>query len=435
MTHISILSVFPSLYDEFLKTSLVKRAQIEQKISFNVAGFSSFCALKERIDGPTVGHGQGMAIRPEVVERSVDALEATHGKAFKVFVTPQGKKLTQPVARSIASHIKNSEHVMFVAGRYEGIDERVHEEYADLEISIGDYVLMGGDLPVMVILEASLRYVEGVVGRNASVEDDSFSGAFVDYPTFTVPPRVWRERAIPEVLLSGNHAAMDAWRTTVAVRNSVIHHFDWVRSHVQSSQERKYVAQALPHHYVALLHDDVLVQNGVVGTSSVTSMDIHDIARSSKTYGIKEYFLVTSLKDQQKIVETLLYFWHTAGVEYNENRSEAVGIVALKESLAAVLEAIEKKEGVKPLVIGTAARSIEEIELISYHDQEMVWKQSRPVLFIFGTAKGLSEAVLKKCDYLLMPVEGFTQFNHLSVRSAVAIILDRWMGLNRAKAS
>ncbi len=435
MARISILSVFPTLYDEFLKTSLVKRAQLEQKIMFDSAGFSSFCEPKERIDGPTAGHGEGMAIRPEVIERAVIAQELLHGKAFKIFVTPQGKKLTPRIAQKIASIIQNNEHVMFVAGRYEGIDERAHEEYADLEVSIGDYVLMGGDLPVMVILEASLRYIDGIVGRKASVDKDSFAGAFVDYPTYTVPPRQWKARSIPDVLLSGNHAAMEAWRTSVAVRKSVIGHFDWVRSHVNSNQDKALVAKALPSHYVALLHDKVLVQNGVVGTSSVTSMDIHDIARSSKTYGIKEYFLVTPLKDQQKIVETMLHFWHTAGVEYNENRSNAVGLVSLRESLESVVAEIEAKEGIKPLIIGTAARAMGDIELISYHDQEIVWEHGRPVLFIFGTAKGLCQEVLKGCDYLLMPVEGFSSFNHLSVRSAVAIILDRWMGINIVNAS
>ncbi len=430
---ISILTVFPDLYSEFLKTSLVKRAQMEERVEFNIAGFSSFCAPKERIDGPTVGHGMGMALRPEVVDRAIVSSEQLFGPALKIFMTPQGKKLTQNMLKDLAKKMVDSKHVMFVAGRYEGIDARVHDEYADLELSIGDYVLMGGDLPVMVVLESVLRYVPGVVGRQESVEKDSFSTAFVDFPTYTVPPRKWKDREIPEILLSGNHAAMEEWRKKTAVQRSVIHHFDWVRSHVESKEDRALVVKAMPAHYVALLHDQVIVQEGVVGTSSVTSMDIHDIARSSKTYGIKEYFVVTPLEDQQKIVETILQFWHTSGVEYNANRSDAVKLITIKESLDSTIETIMKKEGKKPLVIGTSARAVEGVELLSFYDQSKVWEQERPVLFIFGTAKGLSEDLLQRCDFVLMPIEGFVLFNHLSVRSAVAIILDRWMGINMVK--
>lgn len=428
---VSVLTVFPDVYQQFLKTSLIKRAQEEDKVSFDVCAFSSFCEPKERIDAPAAGHGSGMVIRPEVIERAVIAQETKHGAAFRIFLTPQGKKLDQRLAKKIADRIQNNPHVMLVAGRYEGIDERAHEAYCDLEVSIGDYVLMGGDLPAMVLLEAVLRYIPGIVAKGDSVEQDSFSGAFVDYPTYTTPPREWNGRAVPELLLSGNHAAMEQWRLEKAAEKSVLGHFDWVRSHCTTERDVALVKKYMPSHYCVLMHDQVMV-NGTIGTSSVTSIDIHDIARSARTYGLKGYGVVTPLIDQKKIVETILGFWHTSGIAYNHNRADAVETVSVHDSLDQFIARVIQKEGKQPLIIATSAKACDGVPLITYHDQETVWKEHRPVIFIFGTAQGLSAELMQRCDYLLGPLEGFSDFNHLSVRSAAAIIFDRWMGRNFA---
>ncbi len=430
--NISIATVFPDLYREFLRTSLIKRSQEKEITSFDVVSFSSFCQPKERIDGPTVGHGSGMALRPEVIERVVQGQEEKYGKAYKIFLTPQGKKLDQRLVETLSKTFLTHPHIMLIAGRYEGCDERAVQEYADLEISVGDYVLMGGDLPAMVLLEAVMRYLPGVVAKDDSVEKDSFTGSFVDFPTYTVPPREWKGHMIPEVLLSGNHAAMDTFRKEVAAHRSVKEHFGWVRSHCVAKDDKKLVCKYMPPHYVVLMHDQVIVNHeGLVGTSSVTSLDIHDIARSCRTYGIKGYSLVTPLIDQRKIVESILEFWHGAGIAYNNNRAEAVDLVSIESSLEQVIATIEQKEGKKPLVVATSAKSQGNLSRsITYYDQSVVWEHDRPVLFIFGTAKGLSDTLISACDYLLLPVGGFTDFKHLSVRSAVAIVLDRWMGIN-----
>lgn len=431
--NISIATVFPDLYREFLQTSLIKRSQEKEIVSFDVVSFASFCQPKERLDGPTVGHGSGMAIRPEVIERMVNGQEEKHGSAYKIFLTPQGRKLDQKLAVELSSLFLKNSHIMLVAGRYEGCDDRAQSEYADLEVSIGDYVLMGGDLPAMVLLETVMRHIPGVVAKEDSIEQDSFMGPFLDFPTYTVPPREWKGRQVPEVLLSGNHAAMNAFRKEKAVSRSVKEHFGWVRARCIKKDDKKLAYASMPAHYVVLMHDHVLVQDGVVGTSSVTSLDIHDIARSCSTYGIKGYALVTPLVDQRKIVETILDFWHGAGIQYNNNRAEAVELVSLEESLEKVIAAIESKEGKKPLLVATSAKMQEGVPSITYYDQTTVWKEDRPVLFIFGTAKGLSSELIKSCDYLLLPIGGFTEFKHLSVRSAVAVVLDRWMGINLSR--
>lgn len=321
---------------------------------------------------------------------------------------------------------------MLLPARYEGMDDRIEQEYADEIISVGDFVLMGGDIPAMMLLEGLLRFVPGVVGKQASVEHDSFSCAFVDYPEYCAPVE-WRGHVVPEVVRSGNHAAMATWRRDEAAKRTVLRHFDWLRTSAPTQQERTLASKYIPSHYAALMHTDVLIgSEGIEGTTSVTSIDIHDIARSAKTYGIKKFFVVTPLIDQQKIVSTLLDFWQKGvGVTYNYSRHRAVKQVILQESLDEVIKAIEHKEGKKPLLIATSAKTSIHQQVITYHDQTKVWAQDRPVLFLFGTGQGLAQRVLERCNYLLVPVIGLSDFNHLSVRSAVAIILDRWLGLNQ----
>ena len=427
--NISILTVFPQLFDQFLGTSLIGRAVEQKKINVQLLNYFSYCPPKQRIDAPPFGHGAGMVMKPEVVGAAIeDAQNQFPGKPYRIFFSPQGKTLDQYLLKEIAQKVQESNHLMIVSSRYEGMDERVEQEYADLVLSIGDYVLMGGDVPAMVLLEGLLRLVPGIVGKEESVALESFEGPFVDYPTFTAPV-VWKGREVPEILRSGNHAKMEAWRHAVAVKKSVAHHFEWVRSHELDQKQRKEVLNEIPPHYCILLHSQVMLPDGKEGTTSVTSMDIHDIARSGRTFGIKNYLIVTPLKDQQSIVRTLLDFWQTGrGVTYNNHRHEAVSRVELMSSFDEALEFIRQQEDKEPVVVTIESERMKGKE-ISYYDQDLVWSHKRPVVLVFGTAKGLSQSLVDRADYLLDPIDGLTDFNHLSVRSAVAIVFDRWLGL------
>lgn len=431
---ISLLTVFPDLFEKFFDTSIIGRARQQGLITCNVMSFFSLVAPKERIDAPTFGHGSGLLIKPEVIEKGIEHAQNASGKAFKVFFSPQGKKLTQPLLRDIAKKVQETQHLLLVCSRYEGMDERVEQEYADEVLSLGDYVLMGGDLPAMVFLEGLLRLVPGIVGKQESVEHESFSGPFVDYPEYTQPV-TWHGKTVPEVLRSGNHAAMQAWRHDQATSKTVLQHYDWLRTSPLSIEDKKRAARFIPPHYCALMHTDVLLPDSRVGTTSVTSLDIHDIARSARTYGLKKYFIVTPLHDQQKLVTTLLDFWQKGtGITYNPQRHNALSSVELAAQLDEVIGTITQIHGVPPLIIATSARTEEHERIITYADQGKVWQHNRPVLFVFGTGKGLSPELLARCDYLLGPLCGLSDFNHLSVRSAAAIIFDRWLGLNPLRA-
>ena len=428
--HLSIVTLFPALYEPFLHTSLVHRAVQSGQIDFSLENLFSYCAPKERIDSPTFGHGAGMLIKPEVIEHAIEKQEAAHGQAYKIFFSPHGKKVNQQLLRKLAATFQEKKHIMLLPARYEGIDARVEEQYADQILSIGDYVLMGGDLPAMVLIEGLLRLLPGVVGKQESVEEDSFSGPFVDHPEYTAPV-VWKGVEVPEVIRSGNHAAIKEWQRHAAGQRTVLHHFEWLRSHVTEQKDALLAASLIPSHYVVLMHDQIMLEGGREGTSSVTSLDIHDIARSACTYGIKNYFIVTPLLDQQKIVKKLLEFWQTdVGADYNPQRFVALASVILVSSLDEALAQIEEREKSKPLLVATSAKKHEQVESITYYDQEKVWTLQRPVLFLLGTARGLAPSLVEKCDFLLGPIKGFSTFNHLSVRSAAAIIFDRWFGIN-----
>lgn len=432
--NISVLTVCDQLYEPFTHTSLVGRAQEKGIVHIDVQSFFTYVQPKERIDAPTFGPGAGMLIRPDVIEKAIEDKEALYGKAFKIFFSPRGQKVDQRVLETIATKAQECGHLMLVPARYEGMDARVEDEYADMILSMGDFVIMGGDLPAMMLIEGVLRLIPQVVGKEESVARESFSGPFVDFPSYTEPVE-WKDKRVPDVLRSGNHAAIEAWRKEHAVKATVQDHFTWLRSQKLTPQERVLASNYIPPHYVALMHTDVLIgEEKRLGHSSVTSVDIHDIARSSKTYGIKEFFIVTPLLDQQKIVQKMLDFWKKGiGFEYNRCRYDAIQLVQLADSLSETVKKIEEREGKKPLIITTSAKVAQVEQIISFYDQKKVWEHDRPVLLVFGTGQGLASFVLEQSDYLLIPIDGFSDFNHLSVRSAVAIILDRWLSINQER--
>ena len=328
--------------------------------------------------------------------------------------------------RIVSKEEAQSDHLILICFRYEGIDERVEEYYADKVISIGDYVLMGGDLPAQVFLEGLLRLLPGIVGKEESVKHESFSGPFLDFPVYGKPIE-WQDMKVPEVLLSGDHKKIASWRQNQASKKKIQKRFDWFSQSPTTKEERELAVKYIPPHYIAMMHTDVMIKGGRIGETSVTSLDIHDTARSAATYGIENVFLVTPLKDQQKIVRTFLGFWHSKeGKKYNTSRYDAVARVRILENYQEVIDAIREKEGKEPVVIATSAKAFPHSLPIDYFSQGAVWQHERPVLILFGTGQGLSQNLVQKSDFLLDPINGLTDYNNLSVRAAVAIILDRW---------
>ncbi|KKP22935.1 MAG: tRNA (guanine-N(1)-)-methyltransferase [candidate division TM6 bacterium GW2011_GWF2_28_16] len=465
---ITIITVFPEFYDSFLKTSIIARAIENKIVSVNFIKFSDMCNIKERIDVPTCGPGAGMVIKPEVVQLAIEKAEKDFGQGYKIFFSPKGEKLTQDLLKDLtrcldtnfvtqnslpafaqgfggqagtnASFAKPVPHLILLCARYEGFDARTEQVYANKIISIGDYVVMGGDLPAQVFIESFLRLIPGIVGNQESVQKDSYSGSFLDYPAYSLP-KVWNNLTVPEILFSGDHAKIEKWRQEQAAQDTIYKNFDWFISSNPDKKDIDLAKKFIPNHYVVLMHSQVNVtcnndinNNICVGHTSITSLDIHDIARSSATYGIKNYFLVSALIDQQKILKTFLDFWMSQeGQDYNLSRFEAVSRIIAKLNFDEVIAKIREQEGVEPIIITTSAKESNlgntGPKVIDYNSQSEIFSQKRPVLFVFGTGQGLSDEILNKSNYLLLPIKGLTDYNHLSVRSAAAIILDRWLGL------
>ena len=432
--NVSILTLFPQLYKEFLQTSLLKKAQEKKMLSFFVQSMFDYAQPGQRIDASTYGHSSGMLIQPQIIEKAVDAVDGKFGKSFKIILSPQGRKLDQHYTKQLWDKVKSLDHLMILASRYEGIDHRVEEHYADEIISVGDFVTMGGDIPAMLLIEALFRHMPGIVGKQESVDLDSFTGAFVDHPEYTKPIE-WKGMTVPEVLRSGNHAAISAWRKDKAVELTVKKHFDWLRSSALTEAEMRLAQKHLPSHYVALMHSDMKLKDGRIGTTSVTSIDLHDIARSCSTYGVKKFFVVTPLEDQKTLMQKVLDFWvdKDVGGAYNQHRHVALERVKLESSLTKVMNDIKEKEGKLPIVIGTSALDVEDATILTYYQQSIAWSHDQPILFLLGTGHGMSKELIDRCDYMLTPLKGFSDYNHLSVRSAAAIILDKWFGFSVKK--
>jgi tRNA (guanine37-N1)-methyltransferase len=213
-----VVTIFPEMFDALTESGITRRALDEGRFGFAAWNPRDFAKDSHRtVDDRPYGGGPGMVMLAEPLEACIDAAVARQkaagvAKPVVVLMSPQGGRLTDRMARSLAGEAG----LVLIAGRYEGIDERLIEARVDREISIGDYVTSGGELPAMVLMDAVVRLLPGSLGDAESASQDSFSQGLLDWPHYT-RPEVWRERQVPDVLLSGNHAGVARWRRKQAL--------------------------------------------------------------------------------------------------------------------------------------------------------------------------------------------------------------------------
>ena len=199
-----VLTLFPEMFSS-LNESIIGRAKKNKQININLVNIRDFSQNKHnKVDDTPYGGGAGMVMMPDVVYRAYQSLESNDAKV--IYMSPQGKTLNQKKVIELSKE----KHLIILCGHYEGIDQRVLDKIVDEEISIGDYVLTGGELPAMVLIDSVSRYVEGVLS-NDSIKEESFSKNLLEYPQYT-RPEVFEGMKVPEVLLSGNHKKIDEWR-------------------------------------------------------------------------------------------------------------------------------------------------------------------------------------------------------------------------------
>ena len=208
-----ILTLFPEMFEP-IKTSIIGKATEKGIIDINLINIRDFSEDKHnKVDDTPYGGGAGMVMKPDVVYSAYNSIDDKNAKV--IYMSPQGKKLNQKKVEELSKE----NHLIILCGHYEGIDQRVLDKIVDEEISIGDYVLTGGEIPAMVLIDSVSRYIDGVIS-NESVSEESFSNGLLEYPQYTRPEVFMREK-VPEVLLSGHHENINKWRRQESLKNTL----------------------------------------------------------------------------------------------------------------------------------------------------------------------------------------------------------------------
>lgn len=216
MMNIQVLSLFPDMFDGVFNASIMKKAQDKGAVTFDVTDFRSFSNNKHnQVDDYPYGGGAGMVLKPEPLFNAVEALQAQGKKPRIILMCPQGEQYSQKKAEELALE----EDLIFLCGHYEGYDERIREHLVTDEISIGDFVLTGGELAAMTIIDSVVRLLPGVLGQEASHINDSFSTGLLEHPHYTRPAD-FRGMKVPDVLMSGNHAKIAEWREEQSLKRT-----------------------------------------------------------------------------------------------------------------------------------------------------------------------------------------------------------------------
>nr|MDH3076931.1 tRNA (guanosine(37)-N1)-methyltransferase TrmD [Bacillus velezensis]MDH3093039.1 tRNA (guanosine(37)-N1)-methyltransferase TrmD [Bacillus velezensis]MDH3099619.1 tRNA (guanosine(37)-N1)-methyltransferase TrmD [Bacillus velezensis]WGE01400.1 tRNA (guanosine(37)-N1)-methyltransferase TrmD [Bacillus velezensis] len=237
---IDFLTLFPEMFQGVLGSSILQKAQEKEAVRFDVINFRAFSDNKHQtVDDYPYGGGAGMVLKPRPVFDAVEKLTAgTDAKPRIILVCPQGERYTQKKAEELAEE----EHLMFICGHYEGYDERIREHLVTDEISIGDFVLTGGELPAMMIADSVVRLLPGVLGKEASHVEDSFSTGLLEHPHYTRPAD-YRGLKVPETLLSGNHAKIQEWRNKESIRRTFLRRPDLLENYPLTDEQRKWISE------------------------------------------------------------------------------------------------------------------------------------------------------------------------------------------------
>lgn len=229
---IDVLTLFPEMFGSPLGSSIIRRAQEANLVEIFLTDIRDFTENKHgKVDDRPFGGGPGMVMMPQPVFDCFEHVkELSPAKPKVLILTPQGKKLKQEKAVELSKQ----ERLILIAGRYEGFDERIREGLGAEQISIGDFVLTGGELPAMVIIDAVVRLIPGVLGDEASAKEESFSGGVLEYPHYT-RPEVFRGMKVPDVLLSGDHRKIAEWRTEKSLERTKKHRPDLLQANEEES--------------------------------------------------------------------------------------------------------------------------------------------------------------------------------------------------------
>jgi tRNA (guanine37-N1)-methyltransferase len=232
-----IFTLFPEVFGPYVDASIIKRARAAGLIEVNLHNIRNWALDRHHTtDDTPYGGGGGMVMKPEPIFAAIEEILGNPPEIPVILMTPQGRPFSQSIAREFSS----LPHLAILCGHYEGIDERIREHLVTNEISIGDYVLTGGELPALVVMDAVSRYLPGVLGDPTGAEDDSHASGLLEYPHYTRPPE-FRGWSVPNVLLSGNHAEIDRWRHKESLMRTYRKRPDLLERTVISIEDKKLI--------------------------------------------------------------------------------------------------------------------------------------------------------------------------------------------------
>jgi len=422
-----ILTLFPEIFDSVFSSGVISRGLKSKLLSIKTHNIRDFSKDKNRVvDDRPYGGGDGMVMKAEPIAAALGDIKRDKDKSQVILLSPGGKTFNNEIAKDLSGY----EQLIFICGRYEGIDERIKEKYVDTEISIGDYILSGGEYAVINIIDSVSRYIPGVLGNEHSSVDESFSSGLLEYPQYTRPEE-FEGLKVPEILLSGDHKKVEEWRRQKSIEITYKRRPDLIERNIYELSDIKAVDKIKSkiknngNLYIALVHYPVYNKRLDVVKTSFTNIDVLDMARASRTYGVKGFYLVHPVAEQRDLIQRVTDHWSSGkGYEYNNSRKESLENTFISESLEETISSIEKLEGVRPKIIVTDGRYSD--RMTGYIEmREKIETEKSPFLLLFGTGYGLVKEIIENADYILKPIVGREEFNHLSVRSAASIILDR----------
>lgn len=409
---------------------LVAQAIKEGRISLNTWDpRESAKDVHKSVDDKPYGGGDGMVMLAEILKLTLDKINSetkNFSKKKVVYLSPQGQLLNQKKAIELA---QDNEQIVLICGRYGGIDERFIQKYVDEEISVGDYVVTGGELPAMILIDAVSRFVPQTLGNELSPIMESFQDGLLEEPLYA-KPRNFEGLEVPEVLVSGHHEKIKKFKDIQRIKRTFEKRPDLASKASFDKNNLKEAFKELDlrkNVALGLVHYPVYNKAGQVVATNVTNLDIHDIARACRTFGIDNYYVITPMEEQLAFVGRVLEHWQTGkGEQYNPVRKDAL----INTKAATSIEAAIENWGVKNTqLVATSAREVAGPKPINFESMRQL-AIKEPIFLLFGTGYGLENAVVRRCDYILEPIRGRSPdgFRHLSVRSAVSIVLDRLFG-------
>ncbi|PTN37995.1 tRNA (guanosine(37)-N1)-methyltransferase TrmD [Desulfonatronum sp. SC1] len=427
----NIVTLFPEFFASALQCGLLGKALEQETVTVRLINPRDFAVDRHRsVDDRPYGGGPGMVMTLPPLVTALRSLEASREAPGRmVLLCPKGRPLDHDLAASLAEEPV----VTLICGRYEGIDHRLESLFPLEKVSVGGVVLNGGETPALHVLESVSRLLPGFMGHEESSADESFVRGLLEYPHYS-RPEVFEDLRVPEILLSGDHAKVAAWRREESLRTTLESRPDLlpraalepgdIRTLRELAKGRRLAARNC---FLALVHAPVLNKFGQSGAVSLTNLDIHDIARCSRTYGLGGYFICTPLRDQQQLANRLLGHWLSGpGAAANPDRGEALRLVSVVDGLEQAADAVAERCGKRPVLVATSAQGAGSMT----YPQTRDLLEDQPVLLVLGTGYGLAQEVLEHCVGTLRPVRCFSDYNHLSVRAAAAIMLDRILGDN-----